>query len=132
MQDGGHRVRLRSSWLIEQATFTSIIVHDHHAFEKLIATQTKAVHADKAHGSEEHRESLKHHNKRNGILCTGCRHRIISPKEKERNNTLSRTRSAIEVKINDLKQWCHLQRLGYFITCGRNLIQVVCARSEPA
>ena len=39
---------------------------------------------------------------------------------------LSRIRSAIEPKINDLKRWCHLQRLRYF-TCGRNLIQVMCA-----
>jgi transposase, IS5 family len=115
----------RESGLIERIDLTSIRVHDHQVFRELIPDETRIVYADKAYDSEEHRLYLKQQNKRSGILRRGCRYRPLTVREKRRNAMLSRIRSAIEPKINDLKRWCHLQRLRYF-TCGRNLIQVMC------
>ena len=116
----------QGSGLIEQITLTPITVHDHHVFEELIPEKTKIVYADKAYDSKEHRLYLKKQNQRNGILRKACRHRPLTMKEQQRNRTLSRIRSAIESKVNDLKRWCHLHRLRYF-TMKRNVIQVVCA-----
>lgn len=116
----------QDSGLIERIDLTSITVHDHQVFAELIPEEAKIVYADKAYDSQEHRLYLKQQNKRSGILRKGCRYLPLSVKEKKRNSVLSRIRSAIEPKINDLKRWCHLQRLRYF-TCERNLIQVVCA-----
>jgi IS5 family transposase len=114
------------SALIEQVELTSITVHDHQVFAALIPAESRRVYADKAYDSNEHRVYLQQHDKRNGILRKGCRHRPLSTKDKQRNSRLSRIRAAIEPKINDVKRWCHLQRLRYFGR-ARNLIQVVCA-----
>lgn len=114
------------SGLIEEITLTPITTHDHQVFEELIPTQTNVVYADKAYDSEAHDQYLKQHNKRSGILRKGCRYRPLTAKEHQRNSVLARIRSTIEPKINDLKRWCHLQKLRYF-TLQRNLIQVVCA-----
>lgn len=116
----------KDSGLIERIDLTSITVHDHQVFTELIPEETQIVYADKAYDSEEHSLYLKQQNKRSGILRKGCRYRPLTDREKKRNGVLSRIRCAIEPKINDLKRWCHLQRLRYF-TCGRNLIQVMCA-----
>jgi len=114
------------SGLVEHITLTPITVHDHHVFEELIPPQTKVVYADKAYDSEQHHRYLKQHQKRNGILRKGCHYRPLTAKDRRRNKSLACIRSAIEPRINDLKRWCHLERLKYF-TIKRNLIQVVCA-----
>jgi len=114
------------SALIEQVELTSITVHDHQVFAELIPPESMGVYADKAYDSDEHRLYLHQHNQRNGILRKGCRYRLLSTKDKQRNSRLSRIRAAIEPKINDVKRWCHLERLRYF-SRARNLIQVICA-----
>jgi IS5 family transposase len=114
------------SGLVEHISLTPITVHDHHVFEELIPSETKAVYADKAYDSEQHDRYLKQHHKRNGILRKGCHYRPLTSKDQRRNKSLARIRSAIEPRVNDLKRWCHLQRLKYF-TIKRNLIQVFCA-----
>lgn len=114
------------SELIESVALSSVRVHDHCVFEEMIPEETEAVYADKAYDSEAHRDYLRKHGMRNGILRKAQRNHPLTTAQKERNKERGVIRGAIERKINDLKRWCHLTRLRYY-TKERNWLQVLCA-----
>ncbi|MBI1883553.1 MAG: transposase [Chlamydiae bacterium] len=87
---------------------------------------TRRVYADKAYYSQAHREYLRERKIKNCILAKGYRNRPLSKRQENQNRTWGKIRSAIEPRINDLKNWCSMQRLRYYSLVRNRLWIMIC------
>lgn len=116
----------QGSGVIRKMEISHIEKHDHEYLKPMIRHRTKMVFADKAYASHEHDEYLERRKIKNGILSKGYRDHPLTLRQERRNWRLSRVRSIIEPKMNDLKNWCSMARMRYYGLVRNRLWVLIC------
>jgi len=84
------------SGLIRSVETTSADVHDSLAFKALVMGDEGAVYADKAYGSQKHRDFLKTHGIGDGLMYKAARNRPLKPWQTWFNVAVSSIRAGVE------------------------------------
>jgi IS5 family transposase len=116
--------------IIRKIELSHIEEHDSQYFERIMPKDAESAFADKAYRSKTISEFLRKRGITNRILFKGYRDHPLTEAKKRRNRFLSRTRSAIERKMADLKRWCSMARMRYFGLERNRLWVYVCAMAS--
>jgi len=99
--------------LIQRMDFSPAHEHDTHYFEKLLTGYEKRVYADKGYASRERREKLKELNVEDCIMEKGYRNKPLTRLQKDRNKTISKVRSRVELVFAMLVKDFNYRRTRY-------------------
>jgi transposase, IS5 family len=112
----GYKVHVSTdtNQIIRKIEISHIEEHDSQFFERMLPKDAEAAFADKAYRSKSINEFLRKRGITNRILFKGYRNHPLTEAKVRRNRVLSRTRTAIERKMADLKRWCSMGRMRYF------------------
>ncbi|MGD0174870.1 MAG: IS5 family transposase [Anaerolineales bacterium] len=125
----GYKVHVSTdtNQIIRKIEISHIEEHDSQYFERMLPRDAEAAYADKAYRSKTISDFLRSRGISNRILFKGYRDHPLTEAKIRRNRKLSRTRSAIERKMADLKRWCSMARMRYLGLEWNRLWVFLCA-----
>lgn len=110
------------SKVIHSTEFTPANVHDSDMFDHLLTGKEQVIIADKGYANKNRKRHLRDAGIFCGILEKGYRNRLLSTKQKRKNNKLSQIRSTVERPFAFAKQILHYDRCRYY-NLARNRFQ---------
>lgn len=94
--------------LVHTLAVTTAKVHDGQMFKELLTGKEKAIWADKAYGTKEHKKEFREKGIFYGITPRGSRYVVVSKKQKRQSKKWSSVRAKVEFPFRIIKcLWQH-------------------------